>query len=262
MNSQIIKVNPSLAEEWLKTNTFNRLVSKGSVERYARDMASGNWRLNHQGIAFDSEGVLVDGQHRLFAVIKSGVTVEMMVTFGADRVGIDELRVRKTSDVIKFGKLSEWIDRRQVEIAKQMIGLCTEKSSKAEAFSTSDIVIFAEKNKDAIMFSHALFTSNVKGISTAAARAVIATASYHYEKNDLKEFVDTLYSGISTSPDRSAAIKCRDLMLQGGFSGGHSCRMAMAYKMMRAVKAFCERQPLKSLMPQSAPAFLVPKERS
>jgi hypothetical protein len=260
MHSIIIDVTPIQAANWLESNKFNRKISDVSVSRYARDMTNGHWTLNHQGIAFDDEGVLVDGQHRLMAIVKSGVTVKMMVTWGADRVGIDELRVRSAADVIKFGRLSDWIEKKHIEIAKQMLALCT-ASSKSTVYSTSDLVDFANKNKEAIIFSHNLFTKHQESIDTAAARAVIATASYYYNKSDLKEFVETLYSGVTTSSERGAAVRCRDMMKEKSFSGGAMHRRVATYKMMRAIKAFCERQPLKALVTQTAPAFTVPEDR-
>ena len=41
----------------------------------ARDMKAGHWRLTHQGIAFDPAGVLIDGQHRLWAIVESDTTL-------------------------------------------------------------------------------------------------------------------------------------------------------------------------------------------
>src|SRR5947208_14577232 len=42
-------------------------------------MRRGEWRVTHQGIAFDTEGALVDGQHRLAAVVEAEVPVELTV---------------------------------------------------------------------------------------------------------------------------------------------------------------------------------------
>ncbi len=44
-------------------------------------MREGHWDTTHQGIAIASDGTLVDGQHRLLAIVESGVTVRMNVTF-------------------------------------------------------------------------------------------------------------------------------------------------------------------------------------
>ncbi|GGQ53922.1 hypothetical protein GCM10010195_06630 [Kitasatospora griseola] len=42
----------------------------------------GEWKLTHQGIAFDENGALVDGQHRLHAIIEANVSVKMLVVYG------------------------------------------------------------------------------------------------------------------------------------------------------------------------------------
>jgi hypothetical protein len=63
--SEIVVVTPELASKWLARNKKNRRVYQGRVALYASQMASGEWHLTHQGIAFDELGNLVDGQHRL-----------------------------------------------------------------------------------------------------------------------------------------------------------------------------------------------------
>jgi hypothetical protein len=49
------------------------------VRSFAEAMRRGEWLVTHQGIAFDVNGVLVDGQHRLAAVIEADQPVEMTV---------------------------------------------------------------------------------------------------------------------------------------------------------------------------------------
>jgi hypothetical protein len=71
-----------MARKWIENNFRNRPMREDDIRAYARDMATGNWFTTHQGIAFDENDNLIDGQHRLRAIILSGVTVRMMVTFG------------------------------------------------------------------------------------------------------------------------------------------------------------------------------------
>lgn len=80
--SRWINVSPEMAARWLKSNFRNRPVSDDVVTAYARDMINGVWQPTHQGIAFNDRDELIDGQHRLLAVIKSRKTVRMLVTFG------------------------------------------------------------------------------------------------------------------------------------------------------------------------------------
>lgn len=75
-------ITPEIAREYLLHNSKNRIVKPRSVEAYARDMQRGDFRTTHQGIAFDTDGNLIDGQHRLLAIIMSNTPVTLLVTRG------------------------------------------------------------------------------------------------------------------------------------------------------------------------------------
>lgn len=81
-DAEIVVVTPDLAKRWLGYNVRNRTLRDRYVARYARDMASDNWKLTGEAIKFDTNGALLDGQHRLAAVIKSGVAVPFLVVRG------------------------------------------------------------------------------------------------------------------------------------------------------------------------------------
>ena len=49
------------------------------VEKYKGAMLRGEWKLNPQGIFFSPKGQLMNGQHRLDAIVASGCTVDMVV---------------------------------------------------------------------------------------------------------------------------------------------------------------------------------------
>ena len=79
MRSRVQTITPAKAAEMLDANTTNRPLSRTLVRGFAEAMIRGEWMVTHQGIAFDVNGVLVDGQHRLAAVIEADVAVEMTV---------------------------------------------------------------------------------------------------------------------------------------------------------------------------------------
>lgn len=84
MKSKVMMVDPALALAWLQRNIeTNRPLRPTVVDGYAGEMRRGEWHLTHQGIALDIDGNLIDGQHRLAAVIKANVIVPMMVTVNA-----------------------------------------------------------------------------------------------------------------------------------------------------------------------------------
>ena len=80
----IMDITPQFAADALKRNHEDqRGLSASRVTSFANDMKSGNWKLTHQGICFDAQGRLTDGQHRLHAVVESGVTVRMVVSWNS-----------------------------------------------------------------------------------------------------------------------------------------------------------------------------------
>lgn len=119
MNTKVETITPSMAAEWLKKNTLNRRVRTSLVNYYANEMKNENWKLTNQGIAFTKCGKLADGQHRLMAVVQSGITVQMNVTrdMDSDAMGyIDGGSKRTSADYMHL--------HLQVENAVQMAAAC------------------------------------------------------------------------------------------------------------------------------------------
>lgn len=74
-----ILITPEMAIDYLELNKVNRKLRMNKVRLYSDDMKNGKWRITHQGIAFNEDGFLIDGQHRLNAIIHSEVSVKMIV---------------------------------------------------------------------------------------------------------------------------------------------------------------------------------------
>lgn len=78
-------VTPKFASEILaKFNTKNRKVLPSHVAALANNMINGTWRFNGDTIRFDANGTLIDGQHRLMAIVKSGKTIPCLFVVGLD----------------------------------------------------------------------------------------------------------------------------------------------------------------------------------
>lgn len=102
-------IGPEQAESMLLKNTRNRNIIQRQVRFLSNEMRIGNWKLTNNGIGFDSEGSLIDGQHRLLAVIDAQVTVPMLVCrkMAADTMTvIDKNKVRSLShDMLMDGRV-------------------------------------------------------------------------------------------------------------------------------------------------------------
>lgn len=101
MKIKTLLVTPKIAEKMLTSNNHNRPVYQTTVDCYARDMRLGLWKQNNQGIGFDVNGTLIDGQHRLRAIIQSGVSIEMVIVTELpveSQMTVDVGKLRSTGD--------------------------------------------------------------------------------------------------------------------------------------------------------------------
>ena len=105
ITTRIEIVTPEKAQEYLKRNTMNfRTISLSVVDAYARDMMAGKWELNGEPIQFNEDGVLLNGQHRLKAIIRSGCSIPMMIVEGiANNVSMyDSGTIRSAASYASF----------------------------------------------------------------------------------------------------------------------------------------------------------------
>jgi hypothetical protein len=113
MKTPLIKweeITPKKAAAYLEKNATNRTLRGPTVAAYEADMKAGNWIPTHQGIAFNDRDELIDGQHRLTAVVRSGATVRMLVTRGLPALtgenhtmdAVDRGAARSISDQLKL----------------------------------------------------------------------------------------------------------------------------------------------------------------
>lgn len=83
ISHSVVMVDAETAIRWLARNKKNRSVRQGAVARYRSDMADGRWTFTGDPIRFDTEGNLIDGQHRLTALSElEGATIPMLVIRG------------------------------------------------------------------------------------------------------------------------------------------------------------------------------------
>lgn len=82
MKVATVTMTPEQATELLAHNTHNRPHSNGRIDVYAKEMSEGRWRFNGDAIRVDENGVLLDGQHRLMACVRTGVSFETLLITG------------------------------------------------------------------------------------------------------------------------------------------------------------------------------------
>lgn len=99
------KVTPEQAQKWLETMPPNRTVRERRVRSLVRAIQQDDWKLNGETIVLDQDGNLLDGQHRLLAVVRSKRALEMVVVTGVQRAAfatMDTGASRMFGDVLKI----------------------------------------------------------------------------------------------------------------------------------------------------------------
>jgi len=104
---QLLMVTPLMAQQWLENNNTNRTLRKANVIRLANEIIEGRWVCDPAlpPIAIGDDGQVLNGQHRLHAVVKSGVSVRMYVAFNvpAHVMGVvDQAIPRSAADVFNL----------------------------------------------------------------------------------------------------------------------------------------------------------------
>lgn len=99
-------ITPALAADWLKSNAeYNRKERPKWVQELAASIKDGRWVINGESIIFDEDGFLIDGQHRLSAVVESGIPIRSVVVRDVSRDSfktIDSGHRRTGADRLSF----------------------------------------------------------------------------------------------------------------------------------------------------------------
>jgi hypothetical protein len=248
MNTSLTFVTPKIAAQLLFNNEANRNLRNRVVDKYARDMLDGNWKTTHQGIAIYSDGNIADGQHRLSAIIQSGVSVHMLITTGMNKdasEGIDTNAPRSISDVIRLSGADSFVSSKDaVSATRALMVLATGVKS---AHSPSVIRAYIEKNNNSIKLVSELFTKNTRGLSSAYMRAALIAAHMRgISTKNIERFVNILMSGIIEGDHENSAIRLREFLIFGSH-GGQKDMYSIAKRTQRAIQLFDLGKPISKL---------------
>ena len=109
IQTEIVTLTPKMAHQLLTTNVNNRKLRIREVERYARDILAGNWKLTGEAIQVDWHGNLINGQHRCNAVIMANKPIEVLLITGLDpeTQSVIDVAVKRTAvDALRWAGFS------------------------------------------------------------------------------------------------------------------------------------------------------------
>lgn len=250
MNVAFETITPEKAAELLKANTRNRKLRQSLVDLYASDMKAGLWLQTHQGIAINCDGTILDGQHRLAAIVASGVTITMLVARGvpaSSQVAMDDHAKRSCADALTLDR-GEPVSTAIVAIAKACCELSSSGFGKGR-LTRRGAAEAIDALRPALDFVKGFLEPRQRGVTSSAVWAAIALSWFYVRDLErLKEFCEVLTGREMPASDGDrAAVILREWLLRSGASGAGSWRFEAYKKTQRAVVAFVERKKLEKL---------------
>jgi hypothetical protein len=237
---ELVDVTPAIAELWLATyNLANRTPREARVATYARDMAAGRWTFTTQGISFGTDGRLLDGQHRLMAVVQAGVTVRMLVWHGVPLDAVfDTGTARSLADVLHLTPL---------QAAVTLAMMRGPSPSKPPATMIERQAFYAQHG-DTIHGVINAFPGQRRGITQASVLGAIARSWLHLPTPTIARFCEVLWTGVPDlveAPRERTVVHLRDRLLMIK----NPPPFALAGMTLHALHAFAEGRVLVRLTP-------------
>lgn len=235
-------VRPEMAVELLVCNTMNRELKPAVVERYANDMQNGLWHTTGIPIAIDWNGVLLNGQHTLNAIVRSGIPQWVFIARDIDPeaiIAFDDGKRRSFADNLHIMGHKY---PAQIACCARYLRMYDLKmySFACNGFSNSIMKEFLDENPDivdAVEYVSTLtdYSKNFEGAGMLAFIRVI-TARYCPKKS--AEFLDIVL-GIRSAGGRNAATALRKRLLDARNEAVRTRRqMAIQLKIALYCKAF------------------------
>ncbi len=209
-----VYMTPEIAARLLLRNTHNRKISENVVLKYVAEIQAGEWRLTPSGIGFDDAGVLVDGQHRLSAIVRANKPVPLVVTLGLPTTSqekVDRQRRRTLFDALYLAGHAAC--RQEVEIASCL----TRRTLRSESgVVPSDVLVkhTLECHLENIREVLKIMVNASKQVRGLCQASFLAAAVLYHEINSEKcaEFLKAVRTGVLLTQDHPAMRLRRFLM--------------------------------------------------
>jgi len=173
MRIELTEITPEQALNMLSRNTLRqRTLTKSRVNKLAHAIIAGQWKITHQPIAIDPQGNLLDGQHRLSAIVEAGQAVKIHIAWDADPETFGVIDVggsRTTGNILQiagYTNVSFLGACARLLLAYDAVAGTTQSLGSASRLLTQqDILDFLEQTEE----GHYLSSAIIRAGGTAAA---------------------------------------------------------------------------------------------
>jgi hypothetical protein len=200
----ILTITPSMAKILLERNPINRSVKPANVAFLTKEIREGRWTLNGESITFSKNGNLINGQHRLKAIIAAEKPIRVKVTYGIDESAISTIDTgnkRIIKDVFDMAGIhNSTLLSGSIKLINQFInGSYGDIGGASRVLSNQEALDYYYENEDELEISVSMANTLYKKSGHLISTNIILTLHYLFarkSKVQAKEFFDKLCTGI------------------------------------------------------------------
>lgn len=210
MYYQRITVNPSEAAAFLTSSERNRPLKTKRIAAIADDITANRWSESPQPIVFNKDGKLIDGQHRMAAIVKADKPVSLWACYGVeDDVVIDRGVPRSTGDALFMrGVIEKRMASAEIVAIVRRYNLF---STGCQMMTDDAVASFIIENKDNL--KKTVEMTHLRGCSvckkTSIQVSIFAALKAGESEDKLRSFAYVVNTGFMNGPEQSAAIVLR-----------------------------------------------------
>jgi len=199
-------ITPDSARIMLESNKKNRSVNRANLNYIISEINRGNFHLTGESIKIAQNGMLLDGQHRLHAVIESKKPTMMLVVRGLSNDAfkyIDTGRKRQASDILAIegvansaaiSAMAKFIINFKRGNYASVSNSKVDISSNRTPITNADVSNFVSTNKESIedsyLYGHNKYNKLIKKVTLSGFHFII--------KQSNEELADDFCHKVST----------------------------------------------------------------
>ena len=253
------------AEAYLERNERNRRIKERSVEKYVRDMKGGNWLFNGSPVLISNDGELLDGQHRLASIVKSGISQYMIIIEGVSREVLKTIDLgypRTQSDALRMLGIED--SKLLSTIAKKTMSQIYQISTKNISYSVEELYKELTESprityyKEAVDFSKSFFRLYRMFSMATIGMMYVVLRYYNYSQEEISDFFDQLLEmkescntiknlrkRVKPDADRKLSVEERERLLIrtfNEFSNGNTNYYVYNLRNKKSKEFICQKQ--------------------
>lgn len=237
----VVNMTPELASHYLSNNPVNRPVSPRRVSQFAGMMSAGQWALNGETIVISATGRLLDGQHRLAAVVEHGGPVQMLVATGANDATFSTIDIGAKRSSGQIAGIHGIPNSNTVAAAAGILYRLFHGVKVASAVPAPYLLETIERYPSLSLWSNKARTCN----TVISASALLAACAYLDAIAGRPDIADEMVEGLKTGENLSKgnpvlALRNRSI----GFRGAAGNGRAVWLPLVRTMDAMEAGEPL------------------